>query len=152
MITDLPGRHLVIQTADCQAVMLYDPRRRVAANVHVGWRGSAANIIGHTVARMVAGFGCRPTDMLAGIGPSLGPCCAEFKNYRREIPSEYWRYRHAGDLFDFWALSRDQLTAAGVPPAGIHVSGLCTRCETGRFFSYRAEKRTGRLAAVIGLK
>ena len=65
LITDAPGVRLLIQTADCQAVMLADPCRRVAANIHCGWRGSVADIIGKTVARMVTEFGCRAADMVA---------------------------------------------------------------------------------------
>ena len=112
---------------------------------------SKGRILGRTVAAMQARFGCRPHNVHAGIGPSLGPCCAQFVNYRTEIPRPLWRYRGAGDLFDFWALSRDQLTAAGVPRQQVTVSGMCTRCRTDLFFSYRGEKTTGRFAAVIGV-
>jgi copper oxidase (laccase) domain-containing protein len=90
--------------------------------------------------------------MLAGIGPSLGPCCAEFINYREEIPQVYWRYKDADHNFDFWSLSREQLLHAGVPAKNIETSRICTRCRTDEFFSYRAAKTTGRFAAVIGLK
>ena len=150
LVTCLPDAALVIQTADCQSVMIVDPVRRVIANVHSGWRGSIANIIGKTVDTMVSRFGCRPGDIFGGIGPSLGPCCAEFKNYKEEIPAHYWRYRRAGDLFDFWRLSIDQLAAAGVPPNQVVLAGICTRCNVSTFFSYRGEKRAaGRFAAVI---
>jgi len=151
LITDIPGIRLVIQVADCQAVLLYDRRRRVVANIHAGWRGSVAGIIGKTVRRLQQVFGCRPPDLSAAISPSLGPCCAEFVNYRREIPRRYWAYKDRRDRFDFWALSRDQLIESGVPADCIHISRLCTRCRTDLFFSYRAQKQTGRFAAVIGL-
>jgi hypothetical protein len=97
-------------------------------------------------------FGCRPNRILAGIGPSLGPCCAEFINYKTEIPREFWRYKGPDDHFDFWAISFDQLLNAGVRAKHIESSQICTRCRTDEFFSYRAEKTTGRFAAVIGLK
>lgn len=151
-ITDRPGRLLTILVADCQAVLLYDPRRRVVANVHSGWRGSIANVIGATVDAMQRHFDCLPGDILAGVGPSLGPCCAEFKNYRHEIPPALWPYRVGGHHFDFWALSRDQLTAAGLPSDAIRFAQICTRCHPEVFFSYRAGHKTGRCAAVIGIK
>jgi YfiH family protein len=151
MITDVPGRHLVIQVADCQGVILYDPVRRVLANVHSGWRGSVQNILGATVDAMAEGFGCRPADLVAGIGPSLGPCCAEFVNYRQEIPETLWGYRVGLCHFDFWTLSVDQLRQAGVPALNIETSGLCTRCRTDLFFSYRGERTTGRFAVAAGL-
>lgn len=152
LVTNMPGQGLVIQTADCQSVMLYDPRRRVAANVHSGWRGSVQNIIGKTVSAMSTHFGCDPADVHAGIGPSLGPCCAEFIHYRDELPRHFWKYGKENRHFDFWAASRDQLQDAGVPGENISCSGFCTRCRTDLFFSYRGERTTGRLAMVIGFQ
>jgi len=96
-------------------------------------------------------FGCHPDAILAGIGPSLGPCCAEFINYKTEIPQEFWRYKDPGDHFDFWAISYDQLLNGGVLAKHIESCQMCTRCRTDDFFSYRAEKTTGRFAAVIGM-
>jgi YfiH family protein len=151
MVTDIFERNLVIQVADCQAVLLYEPARRVIANIHCGWRGSVQNIIGRTVGVMEQHFGCRPRRIQAGIGPSLGPCCAEFINYRSEIPMEFWRYQGLNEHFDFWSLSRNQLKRAGVAEINIESSGICTRCDTDEFFSYRAQRTTGRFAAVIGL-
>lgn len=151
LVTGMPQTGLVIQVADCQAVMLVDPNRRVVANVHAGWRGSIKNILGQTIGTMEARFGCRPRDMIAGIGPALGPCCAEFINYRREIPEELWSYKDNRHRFDFWAISRDQLIAGGVQAEKIAISRICTKCSTDLFFSYRGEGRTGRFAAVIGL-
>jgi hypothetical protein len=152
MVTDIFERNLVIQVADCQAVLLYEPARRVIANIHCGWRGNVQNIIGRTVGVMEQHFGCRPGRIQAGIGPSLGPCCAEFINYRSEIPMEFWRYKGLNEHFDFWSLSRDQLKRAGVAEINIESSGICTRCHTDEFFSYRAQRTTGRFAAVIGLR
>jgi YfiH family protein len=152
MITNIPQKILVIQTADCQSVLIYDPAQHVAANVHSGWRGSIDNIIGHTIAVMEKSFGCRAQDMIAGIGPSLGPCCAEFVNYKKEIPKAFWKYKHNADHFDFWSISRDQLCKQGVLPENVDVSRLCTKCDPNRFFSFRGEGTTGRFANFIGLK
>ncbi len=149
MISDHRGLALTIQVADCQSVMLYDPVQKAIANIHCGWRGSTANIIGETVARMVRTFGSRPSDLVAGIGPSLGPCCAEFVNYRQEIPEPFWPYKDQRDHFDFWAISHDQLTGSGLRDACIEHSRLCTRCRSDVFFSYRQARQTGRFATVI---
>jgi YfiH family protein len=143
---------LVIQVADCQPVLIADPINMVVANVHSGWRGSIDNIIGRTIEALVRQLDCKPRNMIAAIGPSLGPCCAEFVNYRKEIPRRYWTYRRTGDLFDFWRLSVDQLVEAGVPMEAISVAGICTRCNQHLFFSYRGQKNTGRFAAVIGIQ
>ena len=152
VVTDQSENYLVVQVADCQSVLMYEPTRQVVANVHSGWRGSIQNIVGRTVDTMKQHFGCSPNDILAGIGPSLGPCCAEFINYETEIPEEFWGYKDSDDHFDFWAISSDQLMKSGVPERNIESSQMCTRCRTEIFYSYRAEKTTGRFAAVIGLK
>jgi len=151
LITDAPANSLVIQTADCQAVLIYDPVQKAVANIHSGWRGSIQNIIGLTVQAMIKEFDSDPKNLLAGIGPSLGPCCAEFIHYRTEIPKAFWPYKNASDCIDFWAMSKDQLTDTGIPRNNIVSSNLCTRCRTDLFFSYRKEKSTGRFAAVIGI-
>jgi YfiH family protein len=152
LMTDQPEAALVIQVADCQPIILVDPVRRVVANIHSGWRGSIHNVIGVTVSRMTSEFSCRPEHLLCGIGPSLGPCCAEFINYKKEIPQSLWGYRRTGDLFDFWQMSMDQLTQAGVRANHISLARMCTRCNQHLFFSYRGEQSTGRFAAVIGIR
>ena len=152
IVTDIPGKLLVIQVADCQSVLIYDPVQKVAANVHSGWRGSINNIIGSTLKVMENSFGCHTRDIVAGIGPSLGPCCAEFVNYKNEIPELFWKYKNDNNYFDFWSISRDQLCEAGVLPENVDLSQMCTKCDLERFFSYRGEGTTGRFAVLIGLK
>ena len=153
MITDIPGLALAVQVADCQAILIYDPARKVVANIHSGWRGSVNDIAGKTVAAMENHFGCRGKDMVAAIAPSLGPCCSEFINYRSEIPEQLWDYKDDGHCFDFWKISCDQLENAGLRPVNIQPGGMCTRCRTDYFYSHRGEAgNTGRFVAVIGLK
>ena len=151
MVTETPGINLVLQVADCQPVLLADPERKVVGAVHSGWRGSVLNIVGKTITAMITQYGCDPKDIRAGIGPSLGPCCAEFIHYKDEIPEKLWPYKDGHDHFDFWALTTDQLLDKGVLKENIQVSRMCTKCNSQQFFSYRKEKKTGRFAAVIGL-
>ncbi|MFP4256835.1 MAG: peptidoglycan editing factor PgeF [Desulfobacterales bacterium] len=151
VISGVPGAGLVIQTADCQPVMLFDPKRHAAANIHSGWRGSIADVTGACVKAMHKNFGTDPADLFAGIGPSLGPCCAEFVNYRDEIPEAFWGYRDQKSRFNFWRITIDQLKASGVREENIETSGICTRCNPHLFFSYRAEGTSKRSAAVIVL-
>ena len=72
-----PGSLLAIQTADCVPILLADPRRRVVAAVHAGWRGTLARIVAKTLGRMRLEFGTRPEDVVAALGPAIGPCCYE---------------------------------------------------------------------------
>ncbi len=151
LVTDITGLSLVIQVADCQPVLLYDPVRNIIANVHSGWRGSALNILRRVVKIMEQRFGSQAKNMVAGIGPSLGPCCAEFVNYRKELPQSFWKYRTDHNHFDFWEISKSQLIKAGVEETNISLSQICTRCNLDQFYSYRGEKVTGRFAIVISL-
>ena len=152
LVTNIRKKILVIQVADCQSIIMYDPVQQVVANVHSGWRGSINDIIGLTIKAMKKSFGCFARDIVAGIGASLGPCCAEFVNYKKEIPKKYWKYKDDNDHFDFWSLSCDQLCQAGVLMDNVNLSRLCTKCDPDRFFSFRGEGATGRFASVIGLK
>ena len=153
VVTQLKGIALVIQVADCQGVLLYDPEQKVIANVHSGWRGSVENIIGDSIDVMATRFKSDPKDIRAGISPSLGPCCAEFVNYRDEMPEAMWSYKSPDrPCFDFWALSCDQMTAKGMKKENIETMNICTHCSTDQFYSYRREKKTGRFGCVISLK
>lgn len=152
MITNIPGKNLVVQIADCQSIFMYDPVVGVIANVHSGWRGSINNITSHAILMMKKNFGCNPPDIVASISPSLGPCCSEFINFKKEIPKKFWEYRDGSNHFDFWSATRDQLNDAGVLSENIYLSRICTKCSKDLFFSYRGEGVTGRFAAVIGLK
>lgn len=152
MITDIPGKALAIQLADCQGILLVDPQNKVVANVHSGWRGSIKNILDTCVKSMTIEFGCRPENIYAGISPSLGPCCAEFIHYQQEIPQRYWCCKNTSDYFDFWEISRNQLLTAGLLNQNIEISNICTKCNSHLFFSFRKKNQTGRFVSVIGLK
>jgi YfiH family protein len=152
LVTTVPGLGLLIKQADCQAVMFYDPLNRVVANVHCGWRGQVDDVLGETVSLLQARFKTRPADLYAAVGPGLGPCCAEFRNFRGEFPPRLWTYQVQPEHFDLWRLSRDQLVAAGLSPGRIHLVRLCTRCGAGDFYSYRRDRVTGRQGAVIALR
>jgi YfiH family protein len=150
LITPDPGVALLTKLADCQGVVLYDPSTEVLGLVHSGWRGSVQNILGQTVRRMVDDFGANPASMAAGIGPSLGPCCAEFIHYRSELPESFWPYRY-GNHFDFWSISRDQLAAEGLKAPNVEIGGICTKCGAEGFYSHR-RKEAGRFGLIAGRK
>jgi polyphenol oxidase len=147
-ITDREDLALMVKQADCQGVILYDPVPRVVALAHCGWRGNTLNILGEVVESMSSNFHCRRSRILAGIGPSLGPCCAEFITYPEIFPPGFLPFKTGENHFDLWEISRSQLLEAGLPDANIEITRVCTACRTDLYFSYRAEKTTGRFAAV----
>lgn len=159
LVTAEPGIALVALFADCVPVYLVDPVRRAVALVHAGWKGTLGGISARAVVAMVETLGCRPEDLWAVIGPSIGPCCYEVKEqvvdfFRREFSgAEYLLQKSAGKeswYLDLWEANRVALLAAGLPPAQIAVAGLCTCCHPELFFSHRRDRgRTGRLAALV---
>lgn len=156
LITDVRGVGLMIGHADCQTVLLYDSVNSAIAAIHNGWRGSVANIVAATVTAMQEHFGSKAEDLVGAIGPSLGPCCAEFINYEKELPLSFRKYRRSENHFDFWEITRSQLVECGVMSESISCPGICTVCSAD-FFSYRQSCRmskgiTGRNGTVIGLR
>lgn len=151
IISDVPHVAAMVKSADCQAIILFDPVKRVVSNVHCGWRGNTLNIIGGAVARMKSDFQCNPSHIVSAIGPSLGPCCAEFMTYREIFPKTFEQFMVRRNFFNLWQLSRWQLLEAGLKKENIEVAGICTRCRTDLFFSYRAERTTGRFATLVML-
>jgi len=152
LITDTPGRGLLITAADCLQVLLLDPRRPAIGLAHAGWRGLVGGVLGATVMAMARAYGSDPVGLLAGIGPGLGPCCAHFSDPARELPAPFQRYVR-GHHVDLWAAAHDQLLAAGLRPAHIEQHTICTVCHRDRFFSHRGDQgRTGRFAAIIALR
>lgn len=151
LISDVPGLALMVKVADCQGVILFDPIKGVVSNVHCGWRGNTSNILGSVVKRMGLEFGSEARDLVAAIGPSLGPCCAEFVTHEQIFPWQFSRFMVRENYFDLWEISRWQLLEAGVRDEHIEVAGMCTSCRTDLFFSYRGEGVTGRFATVAML-
>ncbi len=151
LVTAHRGLGLILKTADCLGVALVDPVQRAVGLVHAGWRGLLAGAVISGVRAMETNFGSAPADLLAGIGPSLGPCCAEFVNYRQEFPKEYWSYNDGGDHFDLWAIARDQMISQGLLGGNIKTLGLCSRCQGDLFFSHRGQGPvTGRMGVILG--
>lgn len=152
LITQSSARMLMLRFADCTPVLIADPKRRAVAAVHAGWRGSAVRAAGAPVEALAAAFGSRPTDLVAGIGPAIGPCCYTVgRDVEEAFKDRPWLFEH-GKL-DLWSANKEALVEAGMPPEQIELSRICTQCESGRFFSHRANagQPAGRFAAVIGL-
>lgn len=160
LITQTPGVPLLLRFADCTPIMLYDPANKVIGLAHAGWRGTVSRTAQAAAQTMIDTWGCRAQDLIAGIGPSIGPCCYQVgedvaQAVREVFPAcpELLREHHANGkrwLFDLWMANRRQLEEIGIRQ--IEVAGLCTACHTDEWFSHRAEGgKTGRFAAVIAL-
>lgn len=158
LLTDKPDVPLILMSADCPLVCVWDPRRKAMGAVHASWRGTVAGAAGHLVHRMRAEFGCKAADLLAGICPSAGPCCYEvgrdvlrIARTRLEDADACFIARENRMYFDMWAANRRQLIEAGVRAEHIEIAGICTICDP-RFWSHRRDgDAAGRTALFIGL-
>lgn len=161
VVTDDPGAVLMVLAADCAAVLVHDPVRRVVGAVHSGWRGAAGAIAAVGVRAMSEAFGSRPADVVAGIGPAIGRCCYEVGPEVVEAVAAVTPLAAAAladplpagkARLDLTAAVVAQLEAAGVPRGQIGSAGFCTSCRTDLFYSHRREgEPTGRAGAAIAL-
>jgi polyphenol oxidase len=147
LLENTPGAVVAVKTADCLPILLVDERLRAVAAVHAGWRGTAANIAQHAVDEMAERFGSRPEDLHAAIGPGIGVCCYEVG------PEVAEKFDQKGRIhLDLTAENEWQLTQAGVTPARIYASNLCTMCRA-EFHSFRRDKeQAGRLHSFVGIR
>lgn len=151
LITQKENIGLMIKHADCQALIFYDPVAKALGCLHAGWKGNIQEIYGKMIQKMGKEFGSKPANLLVGISPSLGPCCAQFINYEKEIPQQYWPYQIQPLYFDLWEMARMQLLKAGILAHHLEVAPLCTSCNPADFYSFRRDKPTGRHATVACL-
>jgi hypothetical protein len=184
VITQTPGLLLSVQTADCVPILIVDPKRRVVAAVHAGWRGTLRRIAGKTAGQMQMLYGSQPKDLVAAVGPAIARCCFEVgPDVVKEFDSQFvdaqkwfegpYEAMVSGEdrnplawltmmppghvppppraMLDLHAANRAILLEAGLAPKNILASDFCTASRTDMFFSYRRERETGRMMAVIGI-
>ena len=159
ILTDRPDVTLFMRFADCVPLLLHDPRKEVIGLAHAGWMGTLRDVARTAVEAMKKNYGSNPADLIAGIGPSIGPDHYEIGAdvilqvmQKNGDETELFLKSHHGKIhFNLWEANRLALERAGV--GQIEVAGICTACHTDDWFSHRAEKgRTGRFGALISLQ
>ncbi len=159
ILTDRADVTLFMRFADCVPILLHDPRQGVIGLAHAGWMGTLRDVAKATVEALKKNYGSNPADIMAAIGPSIGPDHYEIGAdvilqvmQKHADESDLILSSHEGKIhFDLWEANRLSLERAGV--GQIEVSGICTACHTDDWFSHRAEKgRTGRFGALISLQ
>ena len=149
LTTKTVNQFVAVSTADCVPILLFDPVKKAVAALHAGWRGSALNISGKGVRNLVLNCGSDPKDLIAGIGPSIGPCCFEVS---LDVASVFGKKTSYGEdvlqkkregkwRLDLPGLNSLQLMSAGIPPDQIQAAGLCTSCLPNLFTSFRRDKK-----------
>lgn len=162
MITNQPGVALTIFSGDCLPVFLYDPVRRVIAACHAGWRGTAQGIAAQAARQMREDYGCDPQDILAAIGPGIGPCCFEthgdvpagLRSGLGEDAAPFIRPLSKPGKFsvDLKGANARWLERTGLRSERIAVCPVCTACNLDEFWSHRVQgNQRGSMAAMIQL-
>ncbi|MEE9614074.1 MAG: peptidoglycan editing factor PgeF [Thermodesulfobacteriota bacterium] len=165
-VTAVKGLAIGVLTADCVPILLFDPVKRAVGVVHAGWKGTLKGVASRTVEAMESGFGSRPGDILAAIGPCIGVCC-----YRvgEEVASEFERVLGIGTEYvvreggeggegkassvDLGGANTAKLLSAGLLEENVTNESACTSCRNDIFFSYRKDAAvTGRQLSFIMLK
>jgi purine-nucleoside/S-methyl-5'-thioadenosine phosphorylase / adenosine deaminase len=157
LITHAPGLPLLLRFADCVPVLFYAPKQRAVGIAHAGWRGTVGKVVTNTVQAMCEAFGVEPRDLVACVGPSIGPCCYEIgTDVQAKVEAAFPDTKHlllhqnGATHLDLWEANAQQLRELGV--GQIEVAGICTADHTDDLYSWRGEHaHTGRFAAVIAL-
>jgi YfiH family protein len=150
-----------VQTADCVPILLFDPEKKVVAAVHAGWRGTVSKILAKTVGQMVEKFDCQPSDIVAGIGPSIHMHAYEVgaevveavqDNFGNSTALLKPSLTEGKAFFDLWEANKTILIESGIPEENIEVMGLCSFEHADLFYSARRDGiDTGRMVSGIRL-
>lgn len=158
ILTEKPEITLLMRFADCVPIFLYDIQQHVAGMVHAGWQGTVKKIAAKAVSQMQAKFSSKPENIIAGIGPSIGPDHYEIKSDVQsrfgavfgEQTDELIVQRDGKLWLNLWQANTVILNSVGV--SNVEVAQVCTACNLDRWYSHRAEGgKTGRFGAIFGL-
>jgi purine-nucleoside/S-methyl-5'-thioadenosine phosphorylase / adenosine deaminase len=161
LITNKPGICIFIRTADCVPILLYDPIQKAIAAIHSGWKSTIQKISKHTIELMQNKFGTKPENLIAGIGPSIGPEVYEIGIEVAEQFQEQFGVNHIVNpiansdkyLLNLWEVNKQILIESGILKEKIEIAEICTYTNSKLFYSARRDGvKTGRLATGIMLK
>ena len=161
LITNIPNICIFVRTADCIPILLYDPVKKAAAAIHSGWKSTLQEISKHTIELMQKEYGTNPKDLIAGVGPSIGP---EVYEVGPEVIEQFLNYfdfdnyitpikNSEKGFLNLWEVNKQILINSGIPGNQIEIAEMCTYSNPELFYSARRDGvKTGRLATGIMIK
>lgn len=152
LITQEKNIWLKVGVADCVPIFCYEPKIKMIGVAHAGWKGTLKEIAGKMVLHIVR-HGGRAENIFVATGPYIHDCCYNvgdnrFLEFKNLFPNEVFKKPRFLDLGKICAL---QMIKLGVPEKHIEISGICTKCNHGDFFSYRAGDRNVNNVGIIGI-
>jgi YfiH family protein len=160
LVTNVQGLCICIQTADCVPILLFDPVEKAISAIHAGWRGTVGKIVEVAIRKMRLKYGTLPENVVAAIGPSIGPEIYEVGDEvvivaRKSIPNvELALHKNNAGKFHFnlWEANRQLLLSCGLKSTNIEILGECSFIEKEKFYSARRDgMETGRMVSGIML-
>lgn len=156
LITNKTNTPLMVMVADCSPILFYDDEKKVIAVAHAGRAGAFKNIVKNVLNSFVKDFGSNAKNIYVSIGASIGECCyevgSEIYDEASMLGLEYAMSRRGDSYYlDVGKILESQLLACGIKKEHIDNSSECSCCKNDTYFSYRADKETGRFAGVIEL-
>ncbi|MCF6240951.1 MAG: peptidoglycan editing factor PgeF [Bacteroidales bacterium] len=158
MITLEKGICLTAMAGDCVPLLFYEPEQKAIGVAHAGWRGTYKKIAQKTIEKMSLEFGCKPENIIAGIGPSVGSANYEvddfvynqFKMHIDNFEKFFSKGKEKGKYYlDLWAANKEQLLEMGLKRENIEISGLCSFAENDLFFSARRGDKERFMAGIM---
>lgn len=160
LITDREGICLITKFADCTPVVLYEPKKRILANLHSGWRGTQQKIVPKAIEKMIHHYGAEPKEMFVFIGPAIAKenfevqddLIKEFNRSHGDISAYLTKKENGRYLFDMRSLLLDDLLSCGIDPINIFSSDLDSYSNP-MLHSYRRDgKKSGRMLLFAVMK
>lgn len=157
LVTDKPNIPLMVMVADCSPVLFYDCEKNVIAVAHAGRQGAFKNIVKNVIETMKSRFGSEPKNIHVSIGASIGKCCyevgEEIYDEAKTLGLEHALEQAKNSFYlDVSVILKEQLLGCGIKEEHLDISDDCTCCKTDTYYSYRAQRETGRFAGVLMLK
>ncbi len=151
LVTNQKNTPLMVMSADCSGILYYDENKKVIAAAHIGRKGAFSNINKNVIETMKKRFDSNPKDIKVAVSPNIKKCCYEVgKEITKEAYELGYDFAIKEGFLDIDSIIQYQLEQSGIKE--YEFTDICTRCNSDRFFSYRAEKITGRFASVIMLE
>lgn len=155
-ITNIKNISLVSNCADCMTVLIYDIKTKFIASVHSGWKGVLNQIIIKAIKKLIDEYDSNTKDIIVCVGPSICKKCFKVKYDVKSLFAKKFDYNkiiykfdESTYLLDLNKIVYDELITVGIKKSNIHFANICTKCNNKDFYSYRANKNTGRMGNFI---